>query len=259
MSPGAKPDVTVNLDPEDGVMFGGPLSFINQLKNYLPANGFSDPPGLSVTPAGITASYSLGLPPVSIGVMTLQNVSIGAAFNLPFDGRPPSARFNFAERHSPFCLTISAIGGGGFVALCVDTGGVQEVEAALEFGAQTAIDLGVASGSVYVKGGFYFHWKDQGATSLVELEAYVELGGHLSVLGIISVTLVFHLGLTYEKNGDTGRLYGQATLTVEIDILFFSVSVGVTVERQFAGSKDPLFIDLVKPDHWHDYCAAFAA
>jgi hypothetical protein len=259
VSPGAKPDVTVNLDPENGVMFGGPLSFINQLKNYLPANGFSDPPGLSVTPAGITASYSLGLPPVSIGVMTLQNVSVGAAFNLPFDGRPPSARFNFAERHSPFCLTISAIGGGGFVALCVDTGGVQEVEAALEFGAQIAIDLGVASGSVYVKGGFYFHWKDQGATSLVELEAYVELGGHLSVLGIISVTLVFHLGLTYEKNGDTGRLYGQATLTVEIDILFFSVSVGVTVERQFAGSKDPLFIDLVKPDHWHDYCAAFAA
>lgn len=259
VSPGAKPDVTVNLDPEDGVMFGGPLSFINQLKNYLPANGFSDPPGLSVTPAGITASYSLGLPPISIGVMTLQNVSVGAAFNLPFDGRPPSARFNFAERQSPFSLTISAIGGGGFVALCVDTGGVQEVEAALEFGAQIAIDLGVASGSVYVKGGFYFHWMDQGATSLVELEAYVELGGHLSVLGIISVTLVFHLGLTYEKNGDTGRLYGQATLTVEIDILFFSVSVGVTVERQFAGSKDPLFIDLVKPDHWHDYCAAFAA
>ncbi|MBC6983354.1 hypothetical protein [Caulobacter sp. 17J80-11] len=256
--PGRKPRVDVDLDPDHGVEFGGPLSFVNKLREMIPSDGFADPVGLSVTPAGINAGYSLTLPPIAIGVLTLQNVMIGAAFNLPFMGGKPNARFNFAERESPFNLTVSLFGGGGFVALGVDTGGVREVEAALEFGAQISVDLGVASGGVYVKGGFYFHWVDESGKERVELEAYVEMGGHLSVLGLITVSLTFHLGLCYEKAGDEARLFGQATLTVEIEILFFSISVDVTVEKQFAGSKDPLITDLTTADDYARYCAAFA-
>ena len=53
---------------------------------------------------------------------------------------------------------------------------------------------------------------------------------------------------------------GQASLKVEIEILFFSTSVTVKVERKFAGSNaDPRFIELI-PDAatWQRYCAAFA-
>jgi len=87
------------------------------------------------------------------------------------------------------------------------------------------------------------------------------------VLGLITVSLVFHLGLTYEKTSTHSSLYGTATLTVEIDILFFSCSQSITVERQFAGSDaDPAFIEYVpetakdsgKSDVWNAYCAAFA-
>ena len=265
-APGAKPDVDPDLNPEHGVTFGGPLEFVNTLKDYIPANGFSDPPELSVTPAGITAGYSLGLPAVQVGVLSLSNITLGAAFSLPFDGRPPSARFNFAERHNTFNLTVSLFGGGGFLALVLDTGGVREIEAALEFGASISIDLGVASGGVYVKAGFYFHF----ATTKVEFEGYVEMGGRLSVLGLISVSLTFHLSLSYERieqgtkpDGSPralSRLFGQASLVVEVEVLFFSKSVTVTVERTFAGSQsDPLFIDFV-PDEatWRAYCDAFA-
>jgi hypothetical protein len=260
---GRKPDVDVDLNPEHGITFGGPLEFVNTLKDLIPANGFSDPPNLSVTPAGITAGYTLGLPAVQIGVMSITNISLGAAFSLPFTGDPPTARFNFAERHNTFNLTVSMFGGGGFVAIVVGTEGVREIEAALEFGAKIAIDLGVASGSVYVKGGFYFHF----ATDRVEFEGYVELGGRLSVLGLISVSLTFHLSLSYESVGNkatdgktVSRLFGQATLVVEIEILFFSASVEVTVKKTFAGSEaDPKFIDLVPtPAVWSEYCAAFA-
>jgi hypothetical protein len=260
---GRKPDVDVDLNPENGVTFGGPLEFINTLREFIPANGFSDPPNLSVTPAGITAGYSLGLPAVQLGVLALSNISLGAAFTIPFDGKSPTARFNFAERHNTFNLTVSLFGGGGFVALVVDTKEVKEIEAALEFGAAIAINLGVASGSVYVKGGFYFHF----ATDRVEFEGYVEIGGRLSVLGLISVSLTFHLSLNYEMlakgvNGPQAisRLFGQATLVVEIEILFFSVSVSVTVEKTFIGSEaDPTFLDFV-PDQsvWDEYCTAFA-
>jgi hypothetical protein len=37
-----------------------------------------------------------------------------------------------------------------FFALALDTHGVREIEGALEFGAQICVDLGVASGGVYV-------------------------------------------------------------------------------------------------------------
>jgi hypothetical protein len=259
---GRKPDVDVDLHPQHGVTFGGPLEFINRLKDFIPSNGFSDPPDISVTPQGITAGYQLGLPNVQVGILSLTNISLGASFTLPFTGQPPAARFNFAERHNTFNLTVSMFGGGGFVALVVGAEGVREIEAALEFGARISIDLGVASGSVYVKGGFYFHW---GQTTLV-FEGYVELGGRLSVLGLITASLTFHLSLAYQKlsKGANGKalteLRGQATLVVEVEVLLFSASVSVRVERRFKGAEaDPLFIDFVPTQElWDEYCDAFA-
>ena len=259
VAPGQKPDIDPVLNPKTGLLFGGPLEFVNSLRDVIPMNGFSDPPGIDVTPNGITASYSLSLPDIGVGAMSLQNVSLGAGFDLPFTSDGPSARFNFAERHNPFNLTISLFGGGGFFAISIDTKGVRELEMSLEFGAQISIDLGVASGGVYVKAGFYFHWEDH-PVATVGFSAYIELGGHLSVLGIITVSLTFHLELAYEKTGGHSRLYGTATLTVEIDILFFSISQDVTVERQFAGSDaDPAFLDFVpNASVWNTYCDAYA-
>ncbi len=255
---GKKTDVKPHLDPKDGVLFGGPLEFVNSLRDVIPMGGFSDGSGISVNPLGITAAYTLSLPTISVGVASLSNISLGAGFDLPFTGDPPSARFNFAQRQSPFNLTISLFGGGGFFAIGVGTEGVKEVEAALEFGAQISIDLGVASGGVYVKGGFYFHWI--GATNEIDFEGYVELGGHLSILGLISVSLTFHLGLAYQKLPPSSKLYGEATLTVEVTVLFFSFGVDVHVEKQFAGSKsDPIFLDFAPtPAVWTTYCDAFA-
>ncbi|TRW14458.1 hypothetical protein [Glacieibacterium frigidum] len=264
---GAKPDVDVDLNPDTGVTFGGPLEFMNRLKDFIPANGFSDPPDLQVTPQGITAGYSLGLPNVQVGVLSLSNITLGAAFSLPFTGGAPTARFNFAERHNTFNLTVSLLGGGGFFAIVVGADGIKEIEAQLDFGAQVAIDLGVASGSVYIKAGFYFHYAL--SPERIEFEGFVELGGRLSVLGLISVSLTFHLSLAYEAIEDgtksdgtpakRSRLFGQATLVVEIEILFFSASVKVKVEKTFVGSDaDPSFAQLIDRDAWTDYCSAYA-
>lgn len=260
--PGKKPKVDVDLDPEHGVMFGGPLEFINELKDIIPSNGFSDPSPISLTPTGITAGYELSLPAITVGICSITGISIGARFSIPFTGAAPSARFNFAERESPFNITVSLFGGGGFVAVVVDTGGMREIEASLEFGAKIEIDLGVASGGVYVKGGFYFHLEEDAGVQSIYFEGFVEMGGHLSIIGLITVSLVFHLALAYEKDGAAkkSRLFGQATLTVEVEVLFFSTSVEVKVQRQFAGSDaDPLFVDFVPNQNvWNEYCEAFA-
>jgi hypothetical protein len=259
---GQKPDVTVELrQGDEAVQFGGPLEFVNELRRFIPSNGFSDPPGLSVTPSGISASYSLNLPAIQVGLFALSNASLGAAFNLPFDAKPASVKFNFAERQQPFNLTVSLLGGGGFFAIGVSARGVNEIEAALEFGAAIAIDLGVASGGVEIKAGIYFHWlepiPDQGS---VTLEGYVRIHGELSVLAIISVSLTFHLSLGYQKAGGQSIVYGEAELVVEIEILVFSASVSVRCRREFqGGASDPKFIDLIPTAAvWNDYCRAFA-
>ena len=254
---GSKPDVSVDLHPgEEAIAFGGPLEFVNEIRKIIPSNGFSDPPNLSITPSGIAASYSISIPNLSVGIFALEHLSLGAGFVLPFDGKPAEVRFNFCERQRPFSLTVSLLGGGGFFAICVGTEGVREIEAAIEFGAALSIDLGVASGSVEIKAGVYFHWQ----TASVELAGYVRLHGELSVLGLISASLTFNLQLAYLKEGGKSVVWGEATLEVEIEILFLSFSVSVKCRREFGGSEgDPKFVELI-PDvaTWTEYCEAFA-
>ena len=253
--PGKKPEVDVLLD---GVEFEGPLSFVNALKDLIPLNGFADPPALVVDERGIDASFSLPLPNVAIGVFALSNLSLGAGFTVPFIAEPLSARFFFCQRECPFTLQVSFLGGGGFFGITVDPGGVQILEAALEFGATLSIDLGVASGNVHIMAGIYFRMEQEEA----HLEGYLRLGGSVDVLGLITASIELYMSLTYEFS--SGKAVGRATITVEVSVLCFSGSVEISCERKFAGSNgDPTFVELMGPDPtasadspWSEYCAS---
>jgi hypothetical protein len=261
-SRGKKPDVAVDMHPGDeAIMFGGALEFVNELRRFIPSNGFSDPPSLSVTPSGIAAGYSLNLPSIGVGIFSLTNTSVGAGFSLPFDSEPVEVKFNFSERDHPFSLTVSLFGGGGFFAIGLGTEGVREIEAALEFGAAVSIDLGVASGGVEIKAGVYFHWLQSGSSATVELSGYVRLHGELSILGLISASLTFNLQLSYLQDGTKSIVWGEATLVIEIEVLCFSKDVSVDCRREFAGSaSDPTFVELIPSRPvWAEYCNAFAA
>ncbi|HYC92514.1 MAG TPA: hypothetical protein VEO54_25125 [Thermoanaerobaculia bacterium] len=253
--PGKKVDTSVELA---GIAFTGILEFVQQLQRFIPMDGFSDPPSLELVPppdAGVNVGFSLGIPTIGIGIMTLQNISLSAGFYLPFTSKPLNFRFAFCERHQPFTLTVSLFGGGGFFAIDIGLNGVKSIEAALEFGASIALNLGVASGSATIMAGFYFKMTQDGFS----LTGYFRACGSLSVLGIITVTVEFYLGLTYASKGIVphgGHLWGQCRVTVKISILFFSVSVGITLEREFAGS-DPTFRQLMAPSDWTLYCDAF--
>lgn len=241
----------VDVDIED-VTFHGALSLINELQDYLKSSGSG--PSIDIKPTGITAGISIGLPTIAVGVFSLQNIAIGVGLNIPFDGTPVRLRFNFCERENPFVLTVSIFGGGGFVGLAVGADGVEMVEMSLEFGGNIAIDIGVASGGVYLMAGVYLKVESGDVT----LTGYVRLGGELEVLGIITISCEFYMGLTYESVGD--KVYGQASLTVEVEVLFFSASVSMSVERQFAGSTHAFkFTDLVPLQaDWNAYAEAFA-
>jgi len=176
-------------------------------------------------------------------------------------------RFSFCEREAPFLLTVSAFGGGGFLTICVDPDGVQALEAGFEFGASLAMDFGVASGEVHVMGGFvYAMVKDEAS-----LTGYLRIGGSVEALGIVTVSIELTLSLKYEFA--SGKCIGKATLEIEIEVAFFSVSVELECERRFAGANgDPPFAWMWGPsgelpphitdpepvDPWATYCDAFA-
>ncbi|HEY0603432.1 MAG TPA: hypothetical protein VGD58_10995, partial [Herpetosiphonaceae bacterium] len=262
---GKKLDVIADLrlpsSPSDppSVEFAGALAFLNELRKYIPFDGFSDPPSLDVSPRGVDVGYSLGLPPLAVGVFALQNVTLGAALHLPFVDEPARLRFNFSERHKPFQVTVSMFGGGGFFALDMALDRILLLEAAIEFGGSIAINLGVASGGVYVMAGIYFKLAENPATGKdeAELSGYLRAGGALKVLGLICVSVEFYMGLTYLPA--KGKVHGQASLKVKVSIAFFSKTVTLKVERSFGGSSgDPTFGQLMDAEDWQSYAEAFA-
>jgi len=230
------------------------------LRNAIPPDLFGDGPSLDISPTGIRAGFAFALPPIAVGVFALKDVSLGAALTLPFLDGKPVFDFNVSERQRPFILTVSFFGGGGFFRLQLDTAGMKMLEASFEFGAAAAIDIGVASGEVHIMAGIYFSLqRKEGSTDLkATLTGYLRMGGSLNVLGLIKISVEFVLSFTYDS--DTDKAYGRATLTVHVEVLFFSASVELTVERAFGGeSGDPKFGEMYdKPEMWSRYALAFA-
>ena len=265
----AKMDVDVVLSD---IKFVGVLSFVETLRDLIPLNGFSDPPYLDISPKGVDAGYSISLPTIACGILNISNLSLGAGFTVPFIGQPLSVRFNFCSREKPFMLTVSMFGGGGFFGITISPNGVQILEAALEFGASISINLGVASGGVYVMAGIYFRMEQQSEASLT---GYFRLGGSVSVIKLITASIELYLALSYDFH--TGKCVGEASLTIAVSVLFFSTRVTIRCRRTFAGSNgDPTLrqllgylpdipiereLDLIKEDTqyaWREYLEAFS-
>ncbi len=254
-----KTEVNVQLKGDDALTFLGDLEFVNELKKIIPPGLFGDGPSLEITPEpAIRAGFAIGLPPVAVGVFALKDVSLAAALTLPFLNGSPLFDFNVSERQHPFNLTIAFFGGGGFFHLQLDTQAIRVVEASFEFGASASVNLGVASGGVYIMAGIYFKLEVKQGKDYATLSGFFRMGGELSVLGLISISLEFMLSFTYET--ETEKATGMAKLTVKVEVLFLSKSVVITVEKKFGGqSGDPAFIDVWDaPSIWSDYARAFA-
>lgn len=252
---GKKPDIDIQL-PDDPLQFEGALEFLQPLKSIMGLDNFSDPPFLDITADGVCLGYTLEVPTVSVGVLSMQALALSAAITVPFTGDPVRARFAISSRENPFIITYSLFAGGGFFGLTVGLSGVELLEVSLEFGGNFTLDLGVASGGVHVMAGLYFAY-DVPAESAA-LTGYIRAGGELDILGLISLSLEFYLGLTYDSGSK--KVWGEASMEVEVEVLFFSASVTLTVRRELSSTaSDPTFEDTQNEADWANYCAAFAA
>jgi hypothetical protein len=213
------------------------------------------------------------LPDIGFGAFSLQHLGLVTSLVIPFTGdKPLSISFSFGSRSDPFLVAVTILGGGGYLSITADAkDGITAVEFSLEAGGVVSLDLFVASGSAHILIGMGI--LKQAGKGLVLL-AFLRAGGSLSVLGIITVSIEFDLTLTYDSGA--GMLCGECSVTVSIDILFFSADVNVTLRRCFSvgslgGGEDdldelgppsdppqPEFKDLMSEPDWAMYCEAFA-
>jgi len=269
-----KTNVKVDIDAEKPIEFKGALSFVNNLQNIIPSTGFSDDgPYIKLQPTQVTAGFTIGIPNIEVGICMISNISLGAHVTLPFTGAPLEMGFNFCKRENPFMLTISCFGGGGYFMMITTLKGLKSIEAAFEFGAAMSLNVGVASGGVSVMGGIYYKFEiiekaittgtgdevmeEIGSSTII---GYLRINGHLSILGIISISMEFYLAfVAVFSDGKVQKLEGIATVKVKVEVLFFSKTVKVTVRRELKGADaDPKFIEMIDEDDWQEYCMAFA-
>jgi len=246
--------------------FDGQLKFLKPLTEELKkiSSGFgpASGPAVSITPSGVTATLTLALPGMSLGVLNLQNVAVSAGVSLFFAGRPAELTFALSKRESPFLISYSVFGGGGFFALTVRTGRLApsesrlRIEALLEFGAVGALDLVLAKGVAQVMVGIVFTMDGENVT----LGGILRIHGCLEVLRIVSVSVDVQLTLLYDFNTECATARGQ--VVVQVRVLAFSESVSLTVERSFSTKKVPphqrRFLDTLSDAQWDMYCLAFA-
>lgn len=253
---GSKTVVAAHLPGSNPIGFLGALAFIQTLADVLPPGLFGGAgPSITLTPSYVRASYTLGLPSVSVGVLSLEHIAITTGLDLPYLDGKPGFEFAFASRSAPFLLTVECLGGGGFVHLIINADGVQMVEGSLEFGGEFSIDLGVASGGVHIMAGIYFQLTNTSAT----LTGFVDIGGEVSVLGIISISIDLNLSLSFIHDAQGNKVQGRATLSISVHVFFFGISVSVSVERSYGSAGgDPRMEQLIGSTDWAEYAASFA-
>ncbi len=224
-SSGAKSSIQVNVGQPT---FLGALDFVNTLEQFLGDIGGSGV-SIDVGPTQISASLSLSLPSVGIGIFNLENLALSASVVVPFLGGATIATFGFCSQEQPFSLTVLCFGGGGYLLVGVGLHSLQSLTASFDFEGQLALDLGVASGGVTVMAGITFSYV---AGSGSTLTGFVRITGEVEVLGILSISLELQLSLSYHL---PNTATGTATMTVSVSLCFFSVSVPITVQKSFSG------------------------
>jgi len=284
-SAGSRSSSDIDVEIRD-VRFGGALSLLAQLAEYLP---FGDGLSIDVSAAGIRAGLTVGIPAIGLGAFTLSGIAVNTGITLPFGDDATRFRFGMSSTDDPFGLTVLGLGGGGWLTQDLGLDGIEYFDVAAFLQAKVALDFGVASGSVSVQVGMQYAIgaASAGDPERCTLTAFVRIQGRVDVLGIVTVGIEVYISLGIDLPLPIPRdpddllaivIHGEARCSVRIKLAFWSKRVSFTVKRSFQGSDLPgssyvvgvlsdragdrvtpvTFADGVSRANWATYCGAFA-
>ncbi len=221
---GSAPKYKVDIG---AVELEGQFNFISKLRDYLFGD---DGPyvDLILSPPSIEVGFRIGKDLIQLSPGTaLQNVRILIAFRLPFDSRPATFRFRFAERKKPFLLSCGIYGGGGYLEFLATPTKMLSVEGAFEFGAVSAIEFGPLKAAGRIVAGIYFRIGD-GDTAVA---GYVLAQG-AGTLGWFTVSVL----LLVQVKSDGKNVTGTAVFSMSFEIgEFVTITFSFEAAYNFKG------------------------
>lgn len=263
------------------VVFGDALAFLSTMSRFL-SFGSGNGPILDIDADSITTGFSLAVPEIGLGAVTLSGLATRVAINLPFGREPVRFELGFSSPSDPFAVTVMGIGGGGWFGLDVGLDGVEYLNIGAMIKAALELDLGVAAGGVSCSFGLQYEISGVGGDTEMSLTAFLCIKGRVEVLGIVTIGIELCIGFTFPipDPGERFKLIGQATCTVKVKVCGIKKSVRITVRRTVTGGVMPevpgvrsgraalearadaitpiTFADVMTQTDWSDWCGAFA-
>ncbi len=276
-------DVDVKVREVD---FSGLLTLVKKLASLLP---FGDMLIIDVNSSGVKAGFFFELPTLAFGAFAISGLGVGAQLAIPFESRPVRFGFLLSMPDNPFSLTVTGLGGGGWLENALGLNGIERLNIAGFVAAEAKVDFGVAGGGVSLRAGFQFQIGALeppvgGVDEGLALTAFASLNGYVDVLGIASASIDVYVGLSVivpAELPDYVKLHGIATCTLRVSVAFFSKSVTFEVQRSLnatylepptlpgrsgrraldaraGGEIDPAtFADAWDEPAWAEFCGAF--
>ncbi len=217
---------------------GNDLEFVQKFQKYLspkPGSGVFIRPNFS--PLGIEAGYGLSLGIISIGAMSIYNVSLNASVILPFENAPALFKASLSSRLSPFTISFLPYGGSGFFSITANPKGIVGFEASLEFGGAAAFGFGPLEGTGRLMVGVYIRQTRINGNTLTEISGTFFAGGSASLwIFSFGASLYVRLGMV------GGNMSGEATFTFSFSMgirdFEFSVRVWKTQQKDYDGDRE---------------------
>lgn len=219
----------------DDVSFGGPLNFLGKLAEAIKIPGS----GLRVQPSftKVEIGYTFALPSIETPAFNLANLKFDIGLIIPFPTsdavRPISTTFSINRPDDKFLVTVGIFGGRGHFVMEATPQKIIGIDASIEFGGYLGINLGIASGQVYLFAGIRYQCYGGDIT----FTGYLICGGGVTVFGFISVSVTFLLAMVYQNVGGQATLYGSASVSYCIKIAFFKKSFTLSYSKRIAGAK----------------------
>ncbi len=219
----------------DDVSFGGPLNFLGKIAEAIkmPGTGLRVVPSISQVEIG----YTFALPSIETPSFNLANLKFDIGLRIPYPTSdkvmPITTTFSINLPYDKFLVTVGIFGGRGHFVLEATPEKIVSIDASIEFGGYFGINLGIASGHVYLFAGIRY----QCSGGDIIFTGYVICGGGVTVFGFISVSVTFLLAMTYQNIGGQATLYGSASVRYSVKVGFFKKSFTLRYSKRIAGAK----------------------
>ena len=219
----------------DDVSFGGPLNFLGKIAEAIKMPGT----GLRVMPSfsQVEIGYAFALPSIETPAFNLSNLKFDLGLKIPFPTsemvKPITTTFSINRPNDKFLVTVGIFGGRGHFVLEATPQKIVSIDSSIEFGGYFGINLGIASGHVYLFAGIRY----QCSGGDIIFTGYIICGGGVTVFGFISVSFTFLLAMTYQNIGGQATLYGSASVRYSVKIGFFKKSFTLSYSKRISGAK----------------------